>query len=71
MSTGTGAAICPLCGDCYQESSEENANRPDRMCSRCWTAQAKVVEASREPFTFEALRRLDEALAELDKEMGK
>lgn len=27
---------CAKCGKLYEESSDENANRPDRMCPPCW-----------------------------------
>jgi hypothetical protein len=30
---------CPVCGDCYQESSEEAANDPSRLCWPCWHAE--------------------------------
>ncbi|MCC6352788.1 MAG: hypothetical protein IT577_02815 [Verrucomicrobiae bacterium] len=32
---------CPQCGSCYDESSDEQANSPDRLCSKCWSAQAR------------------------------
>lgn len=35
---------CPRCGSCYEESSEEAANSPDRMCSRCWSIQARKYQ---------------------------
>lgn len=28
--------ICPVCGRCYEEGSEEEANSPDRECISCW-----------------------------------
>lgn len=40
----THITTCPLCGDCYQESSEERANAPDRCCAKCWTAQARQYQ---------------------------
>jgi hypothetical protein len=27
---------CSACGAIYEESSEEAANHPNRLCSRCW-----------------------------------
>jgi hypothetical protein len=36
---------CLKCARCYEEVSEEQANAPDRMCSSCWTAQRRYMEA--------------------------
>lgn len=40
---------CPHCGQCYQEASEEAANRPDRLCGACWQAQARQFQARTPP----------------------
>lgn len=29
---------CPRCGTLYDESSNEEANNPDRYCHKCWLA---------------------------------
>lgn len=36
--------ICPICGHEYQERDEASAARPDRMCSNCWSAQARKFQ---------------------------
>lgn len=40
----SNVTVCPLCGDCYAERSREEADRPDRMCSRCWQARANQYQ---------------------------
>lgn len=37
----THITICTDCGCCYEESSEEAANAPDRLCSPCWQQAAR------------------------------
>jgi hypothetical protein len=27
---------CTVCGQCYEENSDEAANAPDRECPACW-----------------------------------
>lgn len=36
----THITICPACGACYEEVSEERANHPGRLCGNCWSAKA-------------------------------
>ena len=30
---------CSKCGKCYEESSEERANEPDRLCHECYSKE--------------------------------
>jgi len=43
--------ICPKCSECYEEVSEEEANNPDRMCSKCFKL-IKIIGNSK----FETMR---------------
>ena len=33
--------VCPRCGSCYEETSSEEANSPDRCCGSCWRKNTK------------------------------
>lgn len=38
------ATTCPRCGSCYEESSDEQANSPDRLCNSCWQTAARSYQ---------------------------
>lgn len=46
---------CPKCGTCYEESSEEQANSPARVCMNCWMA-ARTEENLRPVCSYCRLR---------------
>jgi hypothetical protein len=58
--------ICPACGDCYQEFSEEAANDPRRLCWPCWQAanrgEVRQSPTDREIANREACDRYEAAL---------
>lgn len=35
--------ICPQCGSCYDEVSEEEANSPERLCLLCTNARLRAA----------------------------
>lgn len=38
---------CTQCGKLYEESSEEYANEPNRLCLACWRSQNAPVHETR------------------------
>ena len=49
---------CPKCGRNYEETSDETANDPGRLCMPCWH-MSKVQEAEREVKRLERERDSD------------
>jgi hypothetical protein len=40
---------CPLCGLCYEESSREEADNPNRMCTSCWRSRSHTGTTHKVP----------------------
>lgn len=49
---------CPKCGRNYEETSDETANDPGRLCMPCWH-MSKVQEAERKVERMEKEREID------------
>ena len=49
---------CPKCGRNYEETSDETANDPARLCMPCWH-MSKVQEAERKVAQIEKERDID------------